>query len=274
MLPRSPVPARAARRPTLRPLRIAELTADPRLRLPARPTDGVPDLDGGLLLPIGPGGDEGRPLTLDLLRTGGLLVTGSSGSGRTTALTAFGQHVSALGAAVLCIGRPPVGGNPAEDIPGAIRVDAADEAGATEWLGTLGGRPGVVIADDVGAPGDIPALARIHLNGARGRLALIAAAHAGQLTAHYQGPVAVLRRGRTGLLLCPGPGDADLLGIRLPRTPLPHRPGSGWLVTGAAVHRVQVARRDPAVVPDPREADAQSRSSAGPISWLAYQASS
>jgi S-DNA-T family DNA segregation ATPase FtsK/SpoIIIE len=105
-------------------------------------------------------------------------------------------------------------------------------------------------------------------------VALIAAGHAGQLSAHYQGPVAALRRGRTGLLLCPGPGDADLLSIRLPRTPLPHRPGSGWLVTGAAMHRVQVARRDPAPVPRPHAAEAHSRSSAGPISWLAYQASS
>jgi DNA segregation ATPase FtsK/SpoIIIE, S-DNA-T family len=99
------------------------------------------------------------------------------------------------------------------------------------------------------------------------------------LSAHYQGPVAELRRARTGLLLCPGPGDADLLGIRLPRTPLPHRPGSGWLVSGAAMHRVQVARR--VLPPDPdaqksqaQETEAQSRSSAGPISWLAYQASS
>jgi DNA segregation ATPase FtsK/SpoIIIE, S-DNA-T family len=79
-----------------------------------------------------------------------------------------------------------------------------------------------------------------------------------------------VRAGRTGLLLCPGPGDADLLGIRLPRTPLPHRPGSGWLVAGPAVQRVQVARRAPAGA----VSDDQSRSSAGPISWLAYQASS
>jgi DNA segregation ATPase FtsK/SpoIIIE, S-DNA-T family len=52
-----------------------------------------------------------------------------------------------------------------------------------------------------------------------------------------------LRRGRNGLLLCPGPGDGELLAIRLPRTPLPVRPGSGWLVTGAGMERVQVARR-------------------------------
>ena len=34
-----------------------------------------------------------------------------------------------------------------------------------------------------------------------------------------------------------------LLGIRLPRTPVPSRPGSGWLVVAGTAQRVQVARR-------------------------------
>jgi S-DNA-T family DNA segregation ATPase FtsK/SpoIIIE len=107
----------------------------------------------------------------------------------------------------------------------------------------LAGRPGVVIADDVGTPTDAPALTRLPASGGAGRVGLLASGTAGQLSAHYQGPIATLRRGRIGLLLCPGPGDADLLGIRLPRTPLPIRPGSGWLVTGGGTQRVQVARR-------------------------------
>jgi S-DNA-T family DNA segregation ATPase FtsK/SpoIIIE len=272
-LPRPPKPAPAGRRLFPEPLRIVELPADPRLAVPMTRPEAAPGHDRGLLLPVGPGGDEGRPLTVDLLRTGGLLVTGSPESGRSSALTAFGQHVRALGAAVLRIGWPPRGSGPGE-VPGAVWLDGADEAGATEWLAGLGDRPGVVIADDVGAPADAPALARIQPRGLQGGVALIAAANAGQLSAHYQGPVAALRRGRTGLLLCPGPGDADLLGIRLPRTPLPHRPGSGWLVTGATLQRVQVARRTMSPIPRPQGRDDQSRSSAGPISWLAYQASS
>jgi S-DNA-T family DNA segregation ATPase FtsK/SpoIIIE len=107
-------------------------------------------------------------------------------------------------------------------------------------MAALDGRPGVVIADDDGSPTEWSALAA--LPGAAG-VALIAAAHAGQLSAHYQGPVAALRRARVGLLLRPGPGDADLLGVRRPRTPVPPRPGSGWLVTGGTTERVQVARR-------------------------------
>jgi DNA segregation ATPase FtsK/SpoIIIE, S-DNA-T family len=76
-----------------------------------------------------------------------------------------------------------------------------------------------------------------------------------------------------GLLLCPSPGDADLLGVRLPRTPVPVRPGSGWLVTGGTVERVQVARHRPDE-PGPAGWPPQSRSSIGPISWVAYQDSS
>ncbi|MCW2676239.1 MAG: segregation ATPase FtsK/SpoIIIE, family, partial [Modestobacter sp.] len=34
-----------------------------------------------------------------------------------------------------------------------------------------------------------------------------------------------------------------LLGLRVPRAPLPARPGAGWLVAGGAVTRVQIARR-------------------------------
>jgi S-DNA-T family DNA segregation ATPase FtsK/SpoIIIE len=52
-----------------------------------------------------------------------------------------------------------------------------------------------------------------------------------------------LRRSRSGLLLRPGPAEADLLGVRLPRTPVPVRPGSGWLVAAGIPARVQVARR-------------------------------
>jgi S-DNA-T family DNA segregation ATPase FtsK/SpoIIIE len=71
---------------------------------------------------------------------------------------------------------------------------------------------------------------------------VLAAGTAGELSAAFRGPVADLRRSRSGLLLCPGPGDADLLGTRLPRTPVPVRPGSGWLVTAGTAQRVQVAR--------------------------------
>ena len=251
------------------PIRIVELPSDPVMPLPG-PVDGDPRPDGSILaLPIGPGGDEGRPLVVDLLRTGGLLVTGPPGSGRSTALDAFAAHLRALGSEVLRLGIPPA----TSADGGSVWVDPLDEGALRAWVASLSGRPGVVVADDVGAPGEWPALAAIASDPSRSGVALVAASSPGQLAAHYQGPVAALRRGRSGLLLCPGPGDADLLSVRLPRIPLPARPGSGWLVAGSALERVQVARRTPPA----RSSEArtvQSSSSTGPISCVAYQASS
>jgi len=244
------------------PIRIVELAAEPVLTLAAAATH----TEGGVLaLPVGPGGDEGDPVAVDLLRTGGLLVSGPPGSGRSTALDAFTQHLRAVGAAVLRVGRPL--GDP-HSSPDVCWLEPDDEAGARSWLADLAGRPGVVVADDVGTPAEWTALAALPAGGGRTGIALVAAASPGQLAGHYQGPIAALRRARSGLLLCPGPGDADLLGVRLPRTPLPVRPGSGWLITGGAMERVQVARRRPSGGAD------QSNSSAGPISCVAYQASS
>ena len=261
------------------PVRIVELPADPVLSLtsPAMATCAPatePSTDRGVLaLPVGPGGDEGDPLVVDLLRTGGLLVSGPPGSGRSTALEAFAQHLHSVGTPVLLVGLPPghtTGSGAESDV---AWLDPGDEAGARAWVAELAGRPGAVVADDIGTPAECAALGALPGVGARTGLALIAAASPGQLSGHYQGPIAALRRSRTGLLLCPGPGDADLLGVRLPRTPLPVRPGSGWLVTGAVMERVQVARRRPPAASRPSAAG-QSSSSAEPISCVAYQASS
>ena len=244
--PWAPVPAPDGWRPL--PLRIADLPADPLLDVShGHERDHRPGSPASLRIPVGPGGDTGDILEVDLLRTGGLLVTGPPGSGRTTALESFGKHLRAAGVPVLRLGSPT--GAVADDL---LRwLDPRDESGVAGWIAELDGRPGVVVADDVGPPTEVPALSRLPALGAHGGVALLAAAGAGQLSGHYQGPIAALRRSRTGLLLCPGPGDADVLGLRLPRTPLPVRPGSGWLVTGAGMERVQVARRRTAVPAGP-----------------------
>ena len=250
-LPR-PLEPRPARGPVVgSPLRIAELPPDPILEVRRDVAGLSPGEDGRLLLPVGPGGDTGDPLVVNLLRTGGLLVSGPPGCGRTFALDAFVQHLSATGAAVLRIGRPGLRRDGrVEADEDDVRLDPLDEAGVNAWLAGLEGRAGVVVVDDLGGPAECPALARLPVAGAHGDVALLAAGAPAQLSGHYQGPVATLRRGRTGLLLCPGPGDADLLGIRLPRMPLPVRPGSGWLVTGARMERVQVAGRR-VLLPEP-----------------------
>ena len=244
VLPRPTSPVTAPHARFTRPLRIPELPADPALDVPGALGHRDADLPRLPLVPVGPGGDSGDVLTVDLQRTGGLLVAGPPGSGRSTALEAFAASLRGLGVPVLCLGAPPGGLRAASDVD---RLDPGDGAGAAAWVAELQGRPGVVIADDVDTPAECAALARLPALGVRGGIALLAAAGPAQLSGHYQGPIAALRRARSGLLLCPGPGDADLLGIRLPRTPLPSRPGSGWLVMGSGMERVQVARRRAAV---------------------------
>jgi S-DNA-T family DNA segregation ATPase FtsK/SpoIIIE len=246
-------------------IRVVELPADPALPAPSA-TQRPPRRE--LLLPVGPGGDAGQTAHVDLLRSGGLLVTGPPGSGRSTALQAFADRLRENGAAVLTVGR-----SRGHDVgrPDADWLDPSDVRGMTAWLADHSGLPAVVVADDVGAPGDCPALMELGATGAGSGPVLLAAGSPSAFSGHFQGPVAALRRARAGLLLCPGPGDADILGIRLPRTPVPVRPGSGWLVTGSAVDRVQVARRSTTAVGGPQ---AQRSSSAGPISCRAYQPSS
>ena len=249
------------------PVRIVQLPADARVAPPRPRRSGGGHTD--LRLPIGPGGDEGRVLEVDLLRTGGLLVTGPPGSGRTGALAFLGRHLTAPGVPVLWLGHPAAG---AATGTAAEWRAPDDTAGVSAWVAGLEGRPGVVIADDVGTPAEWPALAVLPPLGAATGVALIAASSSGAVAGHYQGPVVALRRSRAGLLLCPGPGDGEVLGVRLPRTPLPVRPGSGWLVSGAGIERVQVARTARS---DDGSADrSHRRSIAGPISCVAYQASS
>jgi S-DNA-T family DNA segregation ATPase FtsK/SpoIIIE len=217
--------------PGVEPLRIVELEPDPVLavEVPAGP----------LHVAIGPGGDDGRTVRVDLGRTGGLLVVGPPGSGRSSLLEALTADLLRRGTRVLRVGRGPAAG-PHDGDPSPAWVDPRDVEAAAEWLARTPG-PAVVVADDVGAAADWPVLAALATTGAAPP-ALVAAGAAGELTGHYQGAVAALRRGRSGLLLCPGAAEADVLGARLPRTTLPVRPGSGWLVSGGRLERVQVAR--------------------------------
>ncbi|WP_369253470.1 FtsK/SpoIIIE domain-containing protein [Geodermatophilus amargosae] len=223
--------------PGSRALTIPELPADP----PSVPL--LPGTDAAGLLrgvPLGPGGDEGDVLLVDLARAGGLLVVGPPRSGRTATLEAVGATLAGAGVPVLRVvrGRRTPGG----DLP---TVAADDVPGWRAWCEDLGGHPGAVLLDDAGPLADSPvgaALAAGERGGVDGGVLVLAAGTAGELGAAFRGPVAELRRGRSGVLLCPGPGDADLLGIRLPRTPVPVRPGSGWLVTAGVPQRVQVAR--------------------------------
>jgi S-DNA-T family DNA segregation ATPase FtsK/SpoIIIE len=211
---------------------VVALPTDPVQELPATPAD-----QGSLWLPVGPGGDEGTTVGLDLLRSGGLLVVGPPGSGRTSALTAFARHCRHSGARVLHLAS---GAGTDPRVGACIALD--DVAALRSWATTEPERPAVVVADDVTSLPDTMADALGALGRPGGNLPILVAGAAPELAGAFRGPTVALRRSRTALLLRPTPGDGQLLGLRLPRAPLPARPGSGWLVVGGAVTRLQVAR--------------------------------
>ncbi|SDF41860.1 DNA segregation ATPase FtsK/SpoIIIE, S-DNA-T family [Blastococcus aurantiacus] len=222
------------------PLCIADLPADPVLP----PDVSVPDEPSGrgCWLAVGPGGDDGALLGVDLHRTGGLLVIGPPRSGRTTALESFARRLAASGGEVARLSPP----HAAPEGDASQRwLDATDPEAVLAWAEGLRGRRGILLADDLGPSAEYSGIAALPRTG----IVLLAAGSSGQLTGHYQGPVAALRRARTGLLLRPGPADAETVGIRLPRLPVAARPGSGWLVTDGAAQRVQVARTPPDPAP-------------------------
>ncbi|MGY1637738.1 FtsK/SpoIIIE domain-containing protein [Geodermatophilus sp. SYSU D00742] len=241
-LPRAlpPATAWAPAAPARRPVTIPELPAAPVLP-PSRGAGGR----ATLRLPVGPGGDEGSVLEVDLADAGGMLVVGSPGSGRSTTLDGCAAHLAAGGVPVLRIVRVA----PEPSAGPTTWVQCTDVDGWRSWAASLGSATGAVIVDDLGTVADSPVVTAFGTDEMAGRVVLLAAGTAPELAAVYRGPVTGLRRRRSGLLLCPGPGDADLLGIRLPRTAVPRRPGSGWLVTAGVPQRVQVARVRAAVQP-------------------------
>ena len=223
------------------PIQVVALAADPSVDIPAPGQVGRHDQ---LWLPLGPGGDDGAIIGLDVTRSGGLLVVGPPGSGRTTTLRALGRHALDLGAAVLELA--PDGVADVDDVRRDVhQLARTDAAGLRDWVLQHEGGPALVLADDLTGLPEPVTEALTTATGPGGRVLVLASGTAAELAASFRGPAVALRRARTALVLRPGPGEAELLGLRLPRTPLPVRPGSGWLVTPAEVSRVQVARHRP-----------------------------
>nr|WP_281372223.1 FtsK/SpoIIIE domain-containing protein [Modestobacter versicolor] len=223
------------------PLRVVTLPADPTLPLP-----GSAAGHDRPWLPLGPGGDEGTVVSVDLTRTGGLLVVGPPGSGRSDALRAFARHLAASGTPVLVLGRAATttgGGAGGSSAAGPDDVQRDDAEGVRAWTARLGAQPAVVVADDLATLPDAVTDALSPVVAPAGPVLVLASGTAAELAGAFRGPAVQLRRSRTVLLLRPVAGDAELLGLRTPRTPLPSRPGSGWLVTPAEAVRLQVARR-------------------------------
>jgi S-DNA-T family DNA segregation ATPase FtsK/SpoIIIE len=211
---------------------------------------------------LGAGGDAAGAVAVDLFAGDGrLLIAGPPRSGRTTALRLiFEQAVqteteiwaaaprrSALAQAAASYGIEFITpDDPATHVP------------------TPGIRPVLLLVDDSEAFLDTPvgdALADV-VRAATTPLAAVVSGRSDDLAVTYRGVASEVRRSRSGLLLQPGPGDGDLLGIRLPRTRSVSVPGRGILVLdqpqlrpladGADVLHLQVALPSPCAGSDDR----------------------
>ncbi|WP_432493576.1 FtsK/SpoIIIE domain-containing protein [Kineococcus auxinigenes] len=212
--PAAPVPAVAAARVRVRPL-------------PASVTTSALPTAVGTVVPLGVGGDDAAPVTVDL--AGGLLVCGPARSGRTTALRALAAALARRP------GAPPVAVVTADagargSFATAAWVGLQDVDGLRRVLAAPGA---VVLVDDAARPLPAPVedLLVEALRGTPGGCLLAAAADGGEVAAAFRGLPAALRTARTTVLLGRGGQvPADVLGRRAVLAPAPG-PGAGFVVT-------------------------------------------
>jgi len=183
---------------------------------------------------VGVGGDGAEALSVDLFAGAArLLVAGPSRSGRSNALcTLFVQAVrDEIAVVVAAPPRSPLAG--AAKAYG-IAVISPDDAPAAVNLAST--RRTMLLVDDSEAYLDTPvgdALGAA-VRGAPDGLAAVVAGNSDDLPLTYRGAAAEVRRSRCALVLKPGPGDADLVGQRLPRRRGAQPAGRGLLVGESA----------------------------------------
>jgi S-DNA-T family DNA segregation ATPase FtsK/SpoIIIE len=212
--------------------------AAPRLRLRRLPTTvRLADLPSAHCT-LGVGGDEARPVVIDLATgTGRLLIAGPPRSGRSTLLRLIAVQSRSPDVLVAARRRSPLAQLARQQV-----LDPADEPGELPQRGLL-------LVDDAEEFTDTPVgaalLAWLHA-GDPERCAVVAG-RSDAMAVSFRGLTAELRQARCGVLLQPGPLDGELLGVSLPRTRVAELPGRGVLVPdpqwrlGAVPLPIQVA---------------------------------
>jgi S-DNA-T family DNA segregation ATPase FtsK/SpoIIIE len=195
---------------------------------------------------VGVGGDDVRPVGLDLGEHPVAVVAGPAGSGRSTALAGIAETLCHMGFRPLLVRARPVPGCP----PAAHVFTPAEAASLAAALEGGGGPRPVVLVDDADAVDGTPleavllAATRGPRSGADGVLGVVLAGEPSELASRFRGVAAEARRARAGILLSPtGYADGDLLGVSVPRSG-EVRPGRGYLVRRGIVVPVQVAAPD------------------------------
>ncbi|MGH8960950.1 MAG: FtsK/SpoIIIE domain-containing protein [Jatrophihabitantaceae bacterium] len=178
---------------------------------------------------LGLGGDAGDPVVVDLFAgTGRLLVAGPPRSGRSSVLRCAFRQLVGTGCA-LVVAAPAR--SPLATLAECRSTRLVTPDDVTARAPTVENRT-VLLVDDVEAFLDTPAGDWLTgwIRTAVPGLAVVAAGSSDELAACYRGIAAEVRRGRCTLLLHPGPGDADLAGVTLPRRRAGIPPGRGLLI--------------------------------------------
>ncbi|KRD44615.1 hypothetical protein ASE38_11025 [Cellulomonas sp. Root930] len=199
--------------------------------LPGRadPPDGT-SARPGLVVPLGPGGDRGDTVWVDL--TDGLLVAGPPGSGRSTVLAVLARSLVRAGVQVVRLVDPSAG--PPPGLPGVRDVSPGDVLAACEPVGTS-----VLLVDD------LDELERGHpeLCGPLPPARLVATVTSASAVQAFRGSIPTLLRRRRALVLdVHDPASAELVGPRAPWCvhPLDRPAGRGVLLRGRDATVVQV----------------------------------
>ena len=183
---------------------------------------------------------RGGATGVDLWRDGpGFVVSGPSGSGRSTALATLALGLLARGTPVALVAstRSPLRG--LAHLPGVL---ATVDGTQGDTLAAALVAEAVVLADDAEWLTDTPVgdllTGRLRRDGAS---PVVVAGRGDDLATTFRGVTVEARRSGAGLLLCPGQAEGDLLRVRLPRGPAETTPGRGVLVTAGRPTRIQVA---------------------------------
>ncbi|WP_426309324.1 FtsK/SpoIIIE domain-containing protein [Cellulosimicrobium sp. E-16] len=211
-----------------------------------------------LQVPVGRGGDTAVTVALDV--SGGALVVGPPGSGRTSALTLLARHVARAGTLRAVVARDDALAAAAEPGTDVVRRYAPADVGALLDAVTAGtretgqedarengprGLPDVVVVDDLDVLVQLCVVEGERLAAAcRDGLVLLASATTGGAASALRGPLADLRGVRAGIVLAPGErGSTEVFGRGLEWLAEPGRPrpGRGALVQGARFTPVQLA---------------------------------
>lgn len=183
----------------------------------------------GDLILLGVGGDATQPVAVDLFAGDArMLVAGPPRSGRSTVLRLILEQVRDGDTAIVVAAPRRSGLVTAAEQAGLPIITPDDPPSAVQ---APDGRRMLLLADDSEAFLDTAcgdALADLVRSGDPG-LAAVVAARSDELAITYRGVAHEARRSRSGLLLQPGPGDGELLGLRLPRSRSVQLPGRGVL---------------------------------------------